>query len=149
MNEITVIVIPSPDDNGNSKEPYIKRIEDLYLSFESLLGDSCFDVVRITQLTHDRWLYAYVDDEGKLKGLRANNVFNNFCLDVLGFNPSYTLDGDIILAISDCDGKNVDLVGTPSAFILDILLKRLLDCHRKVQGIPLKASEPEMIFYAF
>lgn len=143
--EITVIVIPAPDEQGFSKKPYILHAPNDYSSFRSLLGDSCFDVVKIANFTRDKVLDAYVDDDGKLKGLTANNVFNCFALDVLGFKPNYTLDGDVILALSNLDGENIDFIDYEAEFILLLLL----DCHKKVQGVPLPASKPEMTVLTF
>lgn len=145
MNEITVIVIPAPDDKGYSEAPHIKRIKNDYKSFKSLLHDCYFDIVGIADFPRGRTLDAYVDDEGKLKGLSANHVFNDFAITKLGFKPCYTLDGDVILSLTDDEGENVDLMVNEA----ENLLHDLLECHERVQGKPLAASEPEMHFYSF
>ena len=82
MSEIRVIVIPAPDENGFSDKPYTKSFEsEAFCSVvHSLLGDSCFDVVNVLSAENDMRLDAYVDDEGKLKGLEANNVFYDFSI---------------------------------------------------------------------
>ena len=145
MNEITVIVIPAPDDNGISEVPYIKRVKNSYKSFKSLLNDCYFDIVGIAAFPHGRTLDAYVDDEGKLKGLLANHVFNDYAITKLGYRPNYTLDGDVLLSMSDEEGETVDFMVNEA----ENILHDLIECHERVQGKPLVATEPEKHFYSF
>lgn len=143
MNEITVIVIPAPDDKGYSEAPYIKRVKNDYKSFNSLLHDCYFDIVGIAAFPHGRTLDAYVDDEGKLKGLPANHVFNDYSITKLGYKPNYTLDGDVLLSMSDEEGETVDFMTNEA----ENILQGLLECHERVQGKPLAASEPMIQVY--
>ncbi len=145
MNEITVIVIPAPDDNGISEVPYIKRVKNSYKSFKSLLNDCYFDIVCLAQFPNDRMMDAYVDDEGKLKGLNANHVFHDFAITKLKMKPCYTLDGTVILSLTNNEGENVDFMVNEA----ENLLHDLIECHERVQGKPLAATEPEMHFYSF
>lgn len=142
MDEFTVIVIPEPDENGTSPEPYLKRVKS-YNELQSLVG-GYFDVFRCCCFPNSRSLDAYVDDEGKLKGRRVNNTFMQWA-DASGLGLCQTIDGTVLLSLSNEGGESVDFM-TGEA---EALLNHLIKCCELSQGVIEEPSEPVFNIYSF
>lgn len=145
MTETTIIVIPQPDNEGNSNAPYIRRVKDHFTYYQQLLDGACYDIVRLFALPNHRFVYAMVDDSGKLKGLNANNVLYDYIKTDLGFKPNYTLDGTVLLSVIDEFGETSDFMENEAEGILS----GLLNAHIRVQGKPIEADEGYMFAISF
>lgn len=134
MCETTVIVIPCQDNDGNSKKPYITRIEDDFRSYQMLLDDACFDIVRLFRLPGGRFVYAMVDDCGKIKELNANGVLFDYVENEMKSKMFYTLDGTVLLSVIDEYGETSDFLDNEAENILAGLVRS----HERVQGKPIR-----------
>ena len=138
-----VIVIPEPDDNGFSEEPYVKMCDD-YHEMNDAIGCDYSDRVYVEQLSESRFLNLFVDDEGKLKNRPVNNTVMIW-IKSLGFDLAQTFDGTVVLCVIDDDGESVHFTLNE----LEAIMEQLNKAHCEGQGKVLEPSEPFMFVTGF